>query len=104
MRKSTLQYLRVGVLSLTLALGSAGLALAQRDNGSGAGSSGGTTTGTTAGNTSGTTSTTDGRTDRGFDWGWLGLIGLVGLVPLFMRRNGDMMHRPRDTSGRSPAV
>ncbi|MBB3896648.1 WGxxGxxG family protein [Roseococcus suduntuyensis] len=27
-----------------------------------------------------------GRTD-GFNWGWLGLIGLAGLAPLFMRRD-----------------
>jgi hypothetical protein len=31
------------------------------------------------------------------DWGWLGLLGLAGLAPLFMRRR-DEVHRVDTTS------
>jgi hypothetical protein len=26
------------------------------------------------------------------DWGWLGLLGLAGLAPLFMRRREEVQH------------
>lgn len=45
-------------------------------------------TGTTApGTTGGALTTTTTRDDDGFDWGWLGLLGLAGLAPLFMRKD-----------------
>ncbi|WP_043363672.1 WGxxGxxG family protein [Belnapia sp. F-4-1] len=28
-----------------------------------------------------------GDRDDGFDWGWIGLLGLAGLAPLFMRKD-----------------
>jgi hypothetical protein len=75
--------IRTAVLSLGLAAASAGMASAQQGGGAG-----GTTGATTGGTTGGTGGTTDTRRDnRGFDWGWLGLIGLAGLIPLFTRRD-----------------
>ena len=74
MKTSVWNSLRVAVLSLGLVVGAGGVAFAQ----SGSGGSGDT----------GGSRTTDTRTDRGFDWGWLGLIGLAGLIPLLTRRNG----------------
>lgn len=29
------------------------------------------------------------------DWGWIGLAGLAGLAPLFMRRKRDDVHATR---------
>jgi len=53
-------------------------AFSQGTNGSG------NTTGSTAAptTTTGTDTTTRRDTDRGFDWGWLGLLGLAGLMGL----------------------
>ena len=45
-----------------------------------------TGTGTT-GTTGGPATATAVRDDDGFDWGWIGLLGLAGLAPLFMRRD-----------------
>lgn len=42
-------------------------------------------TGTTGGTP--TTTTAASHDDDGFDWGWLGLLGLAGLAPLFMRKD-----------------
>jgi hypothetical protein len=42
-----------------------------------------TTTGTAPGSAA---VRTDNR-DDGFDWGWIGLLGLAGLAPLFMRKD-----------------
>jgi MYXO-CTERM domain-containing protein len=40
------------------------------------------------GTTGGTVTTTATRDDDDdFDWGWIGLLGLAGLAPLFMRRD-----------------
>jgi len=47
-----------------------------------------TAPGTTTSPPTGTT-TTAPRDEGGFDWGWLGLIGLAGLAPLFMRKGRD---------------
>ena len=77
---------RVAVLTLAIAAGSAGLASAQQGGV-------GTTGGASNGGTSTTGNAADTRNDRGFDYGWLGLIGLAGLIPLFMRRNGHANHR-----------
>jgi hypothetical protein len=73
---------RLAAVSLALAAGSAGVVAAQE----GGGTTGG---GTTGGGATNRTTTSDTRTDRGFDWGWLGLLGLAGLIPLFTRNNGD---------------
>ena len=51
--------------------------------------SGGATSG---GNASADNAIHNNRSDRGFDWGWLGLIGLAGLIPLFLHRNGHQSH------------
>ena len=34
--------------------------------------------------------------DRGFDWGWLGLLGLLGLIP---RKRKDTVVETRTTGG-----
>ena len=85
------KYLRIGVLSFSLILGTAALAGAQ---GAAPGGDGGVKTTDTR--DSGVR-TTDGRTDRGFDWGWLGLAGLLGLGGL-MRGKRDA-HRNHATVG-----
>ena len=43
-------------------------------------------TGTTGGTGTATTAARDYDRD-GFDWGWIGLLGLAGLAPLFMRKD-----------------
>jgi MYXO-CTERM domain-containing protein len=53
-----------------------------------------TTTG--SGGTSATTGTDTTRRESGFDWGWLGLIGLAGL--LGKRRNDVHATTPRTTT------
>jgi hypothetical protein len=74
---------RISALTLGVVLGSAGAASAQTGGGSGSGTGGGTSSGATGG------TTTNARADNGFDWGWIGLLGLAGLIPLFTRRNGN---------------
>ena len=57
------KYLGVGALAVALAIGSAGLAVAQQQ----------------------TAPAVEDETvavDDGFDWGWLGLLGLIGLAGL----------------------
>ena len=81
---------RLIALTLALAVGSSATVVAQQ--GGAAGSEG------TGGSTSGRASQ-DARTDRGFDYGWLGLIGLAGLIPLFVRRNGHGNHTQSATRG-----
>jgi hypothetical protein len=51
------------------------------------------TTSSTDGTTSSTTSV-DARRDRGFDWGWLGLLGLAGLLG---RKRNDTRSMPMTT-------
>ena len=90
---------RLAALTLAIAAGSAELASAQPGGTDGAGSTGSVTTGRTTG--SGTTQ--DTRSDRGFDYGWLGLIGLAGLIPLFLRRNGNGHANHYDAGNRGAA-
>lgn len=79
--KRLFQAVRLTAVTLAIAAGTSGMAFAQQG---GTGTGGGTTGGGTG--TGGTTQ--DTRSDQGFDLGWLGLIGLAGLIPLFVRRNG----------------
>ena len=82
---------RTALLSLGLALGATGLAVAQTD----AERTNGSTP--AVNNAPARTTTADNRDDRGFNPGWLGLLGLAGLIPLFTRRNH---HERHDNFGR----
>jgi hypothetical protein len=93
MFRSLTKYLSAGLLSVGLAVGSAGVAAGQTDD---AGNRGGVTNNNTGGARGGTTATTDD--DRGFNWGLLGLLGLAGLIPLFMRRGHDHHDHRHDTT------
>lgn len=77
--------LQISALTLVLAIGSATVASAQ-----------------TGGGTGGGATTSDTRNDQGFNLGWLGLLGLAGLIPLFTRRNGTT-HHSGGTHGRGTA-
>ena len=90
------KYLRISVLSFSLILGTAAAAGAQ---GAAPGGDGGARTTDTR---EGGVRTTDARTDRGFDWGWLGLAGLLGLGGL-MRGNRDA-HRNHAAVGTRAGV
>ena len=57
------KYLCMSSLAVALAIGSAGVAVAQQDTGPAVGDAA-------------------TRADEGFDWGWLGLLGLIGLAGL----------------------
>jgi len=71
---------------------------AQTTTGTGGATGTGGTTGSAMSTGTGTDTTT--RRDSGFDWGWLGLIGLAGL--LGRRRGNDTttMSTPRTTATR----
>jgi hypothetical protein len=66
-------------IALVTALSMPAFSQGTTGSGSTTGSTGSTATPTTA---TGTDTTTRRDTDRGFDWGWLGLIGLAGLMGL----------------------
>jgi hypothetical protein len=67
-------------------------------------------TDTTGGTNSTTTTTTPGSdlasadADRGFDWGWLGLLGLSGLLGLIPRKREENVRYTTTTGDREPAV
>jgi hypothetical protein len=89
-----------GIIAAGLALAPAHLpASAQTD-----------TTGGTTGGTNSTTTTTRGsdvasaETDRDFDWGWLGLLGLSGLLGLIPRKREENVRYTTTTGDRDPAV
>ncbi|MBE9165714.1 MULTISPECIES: WGxxGxxG family protein [Microcoleaceae] len=42
--------------------------------------------------------------DRGFDWGWLGLLGLTGLFGLIPRKREETVRYTTTTGDRDPAV
>ena len=91
-----------GIIAAGLALAPAHLpASAQTD----------TTGGTTGGTNSTTTTTTPGsadvagaETDRDFDWGWLGLLGLSGLLGLIPRKREENVRYTTTTGDRDPSV
>ncbi|MEG4030544.1 MULTISPECIES: WGxxGxxG family protein [unclassified Microcoleus] len=90
-----------GIIAAGLALAPAHLpASAQTD----------TTGGTTSGTNTTTTTTTprsdvyNAETDRDFDWGWLGLLGLSGLLGLIPRKREENVRYTTTTSDREPAV
>ena len=64
----------------------------------------------TTGGTNNTTTTTTGSdvasadTDRDFDWGWLGLLGLSGLLGLIPRKREENVRYTTTTGDRDPAV
>ncbi|MEH2468530.1 WGxxGxxG family protein, partial [Nostoc sp.] len=70
-------------------------------SGTGTDTTGGGTTGSGTGtDTTGTNRNTgivasEGTSDRGFDWGWLGLLGLAGLFG-FLPRNRDKIRAYSD--------
>ena len=61
------RYLSTVALAVALAIGSAGIAVAQQDT-------------EPAGDAT-------AQAEEGFDWGWLGLLGLLGLAGLAGRRH-----------------
>jgi MYXO-CTERM domain-containing protein len=46
------------------------------------------------------TTSTSSRRSSGFDWGWLGLVGLAGLLGTRRKNNVHDVTLPRPTSGR----
>ena len=43
-----------------------------------------------------------GERDNDRDWGWLGLLGLGGLLGLMPRKRVPVVHESRDVPGRDP--
>lgn len=74
------KYLGPLALAVALAIGSAGLAVAQQETAPPPGE-------------------TTAMTDEGFDWGWLGLLGLIGLAGLAGSRRRTEPARTTTTTG-----
>ncbi len=91
-----------GIIAAGLAIAPAHLpASAQTDT------TGGTTNGTNSTTTTTTTPRSDvynAETDRDFDWGWLGLLGLSGLLGLIPRKREENVRYTTTTGDRDPAV
>jgi hypothetical protein len=66
-------YLLMSALAVALALGGAGIAVAQQETAPAVGDA-------------------PVEADEGFDWGWLGLLGLIGLAGLTGRRRPEPVH------------
>ena len=94
-RSRMLRAATAAVLALSLNVG----AVMAQTSGGGSGSSGGsgTSSGSSDMNNGGTTTTTTEQR-RGFDAGWLGLIGLFGLLGR-KRRAADEPYRRQETRG-----
>ena len=62
----------------------------------------------TTGGTNTTTTTTSGSdaasANRSFDWGWLGLLGLSGLLGLIPRKREENVGYTTTTGDRDPSV
>ena len=89
-----------GIIAAGLALAPAHLpASAQTDT------TGGTTNGTNSTTTTTGSDVATAETDRDFDWGWLGLLGLSGLLGLIPRKREENVRYTTTTTGdRDPAV
>lgn len=96
--------LRASALGLTLLAFTAAPALAQSNNNGAAGA-----------NTNATANREERRDDRrddrreyrgdrdqDRDWGWIGLLGLGGLLGLMPRKRVPVVHESRDVPGRDP--
>ena len=99
MKRSDLsEAIGAGIIAAGLALAPAHLpASAQTD-----------TTGGTTGGANTTTTTTGGSdvagADNNFDWGWLGLLGLSGLLGLIPRKREETVGYTTTTGDRDPSV
>ena len=87
-----------GIIAAGLALAPAHLPASAQTDTTG-GTTGGTTTTTTPGSDVATADT-----DRDFDWGWLGLLGLSGLLGLIPRKREENVRYTTTTGDRDPAV
>jgi len=88
-----------GIIAAGLALAPAHLpASAQTDT------TGGTTNGTNSTTTTTGSDVATAETDRDFDWGWLGLLGLSGLLGLIPRKREENVRYTTTTGDRDPAV
>jgi hypothetical protein len=88
-----------GIIAAGLALAPAHLpASAQTDT------TGGTTSGTNSTTTTTGSDVATAETDRDFDWGWLGLLGLSGLLGLIPRKREENVRYTTTTSDREPAA
>jgi hypothetical protein len=74
------RYVGVSALAMALAIGSAGIAVAQQQ-------------------TAPPPADAAVAVDDGFDWGWLGLLGLIGLAGLAGRRRHEPVRTTTGTTG-----